>query len=68
VSGGGYVCGMCGVFVPSGQPHYCPSHLRAPAVVQGYPFPPAPPPMGCICPPGANLACESPRCPRKATS
>lgn len=25
-------------------------------------------PMGCICPPGANKDCESPVCPRKATS
>lgn len=22
-------------------------------------------PMGCICPPGANLTCEAPMCPRK---
>jgi hypothetical protein len=21
--------------------------------------------MGCICPPGANLQCENPMCPRK---
>lgn len=23
-------------------------------------------PVGCICPPGANLTCQSPLCPRKA--
>ena len=23
------------------------------------------PPMGCICPPGANLECQNPMCPRK---
>lgn len=22
--------------------------------------------MGCICPPGANMTCENPLCPRKA--
>jgi hypothetical protein len=22
-------------------------------------------PVGCICPPGANLQCENPTCPRK---
>lgn len=26
---------------------------------------PAPQPMGCICPPGANLTCEAPLCPRR---
>lgn len=26
----------------------------------------APPaPIGCICPPGANLECQNPKCPRK---
>jgi hypothetical protein len=24
-----------------------------------------PPPVGCICPPGANKDCEAPLCPRK---
>ena len=28
---------------------------------------PAWPVMGCICPPGANLECQNPRCPRKPT-
>lgn len=26
---------------------------------------PPPVPPGCICPPGANLTCEAPLCPRK---
>jgi hypothetical protein len=26
---------------------------------------PQPTPMGCICPPGANLTCAAPTCPRK---
>jgi hypothetical protein len=36
-----------------------------------HPLPPQPTPtawptpMGCICPPGANLECQNPRCPRK---
>ena len=39
-------------------PHFTPGdHLPKPAI--------DPQPRGCICPPGANLTCESPTCPRK---
>lgn len=34
-----------------------------------YPAPlegPSPSPMGCICPPEANLTCANPLCPRKS--
>ena len=34
------------------------SGIQAPAAT--------PVPVGCICPPGANLTCERPDCPRKA--
>ena len=26
------------------------------------------PPMGCVCPPGANLSCQNPICPRGGSS
>lgn len=35
--------------------------LRAQVAQPAY----TPPPLGCICPPGANKDCESPCCPRK---
>lgn len=36
------------------QPLGQPGNLSAPTII------------GCICPPGANVACERPDCPRKA--
>jgi hypothetical protein len=46
------------------------AEYRSPSTIYLGPVePPRPqpvfPPVGCICPPGANAACERPDCPRK---
>lgn len=57
----GYTCPVCHVWVQSGAAHSCvqtqPLGVWPLATIPG---------MGCICPPGANLTCEAPHCPRKA--
>lgn len=50
----------CSMNMTSGHCYdtYCPFKLNQAPAVQ-------PAPMGCICPPGANLTCEASMCPRK---
>ena len=50
------VCMKCGRVHPQGS-------ICEPLALQ--PIASLAPVMGCICPPGANLTCENPMCPRK---
>ena len=43
--------------IPVGPPPNTPSGVQPPKNV-----------MGCICPPGSNIYCENPLCPRKSTT
>lgn len=64
----GYTCGICGTWVSYGTVHSCAGFPVRP----DYPAPPFPQPapailsptQGCVCPPGANLECKNPMCPR----
>jgi len=50
---------------PNGPaPQYAPNPFPLPPGAQPVPAY-TPPPMGCICPPGANKDCENPACPRQ---
>lgn len=53
---GGWYCARCQAV--HGQFMACPA---APPVALTWP----PTGVGCICPPGANIQCENPHCPRK---
>lgn len=58
-SAAGYVCPACHTrHLPGATCH------QWPAAVPSYPVL-TPTPTGCICPPGANMQCENPTCPRK---
>jgi hypothetical protein len=63
---------VCNVCLKSPGPgevcyrHDCPGGPDARLAIKR--LPPVPvltPPMGCICPPGANKDCEAPMCPRQ---
>lgn len=66
MSPNGYYCPGCRTYIaPSMQPHTCGDGSTifgsggfplGRGGAGGY---------GCICPPGANLACQAPYCPRK---
>jgi hypothetical protein len=51
---GGTICTDCGAPILPGCVHLCTRYQ-----------PVAAPPIGCICPPGANRDCERLDCPRK---
>jgi hypothetical protein len=52
---------------PQGPPPNVGSAVKPPTFVVAQPSSVVAPaaPMGCICPPGANLQCKNPTCPRR---
>lgn len=53
------------IWPPPYVPHGTPNPPINPAGSRKFPAGTLSPAFGCICPPGANLQCENPLCPRK---